>query len=608
MVEERARASRWRRATRPPTGRPGRCPSPGCATPPSTSRCWSSCATRSTTSSTSRASWTGPSEEFAAIVAAPPARAPRRPVAAHLRHAPGPQPPPAGRRPRAVAGPRRARPRPRHRARPGAARRRDRRGRPGRPADIERAAAAAGRSRSAASARPPARLVGAPSTAARPAGRARCRPPAASTRGARRRTGGPTETRPRRPGWPRARRRARRLADEHDLPVENLLAPDTVRRLCLGPAGAISVEAVTEVLARGDGARAWQVEPGRRPAHRRSAGPTPDRRPAPRARPRDRRWRPAGCAARLRERGDRSTLEPHARLAARGHAARHPARPRGALRSGWLVLKDGRRHRRGAVKGGKPDQGDVETRAGWPDRNAVAASGRSWYAALSTWLLHQPRRRRRDRRRPDASTPRRVAGVGAVGDFGQHEKTDAQNYRRFAESIGPREMRVRSELPVPATSSGQRAPAMPHAARTPPPHRLHGSGGGAGQSPERRGSRPDAAVERLGRRRVWLPPAATVLTRHSPGLVRWLPQVRSRLLTGPSEGAPVPTSTRGSRHRRNKRQSSGTTRSAPEGAPARSSATSSSSTASVPRSARPARRASTPRPAPTTWSSSASAS
>ena len=55
-----ARADAWRRATRPPTGRPGRCPSPGCATQRSTSRSWSSCATCWPPSSTSRASGTGP--------------------------------------------------------------------------------------------------------------------------------------------------------------------------------------------------------------------------------------------------------------------------------------------------------------------------------------------------------------------------------------------------------------------------------------------------------------------------------------------------------------------------------------------------------------------
>ena len=39
------RAAAWPRSTPPSTGRPGRCPSRGCGTPPSTSRCSSSCAT-----------------------------------------------------------------------------------------------------------------------------------------------------------------------------------------------------------------------------------------------------------------------------------------------------------------------------------------------------------------------------------------------------------------------------------------------------------------------------------------------------------------------------------------------------------------------------------
>ncbi len=41
-----ARLTGWPRSTRPSTGRPGRCPSRGWSTPPSTSRCWSSSARR----------------------------------------------------------------------------------------------------------------------------------------------------------------------------------------------------------------------------------------------------------------------------------------------------------------------------------------------------------------------------------------------------------------------------------------------------------------------------------------------------------------------------------------------------------------------------------
>jgi ribonuclease D len=51
------------------------------------------------------------------------------------------------------------------------------------------------------------------------------------------------------------------IADEHRLPVENLLAPDTVRRLCWEPPGDPTPRA--EVIAaylRDHGARDWQVE------------------------------------------------------------------------------------------------------------------------------------------------------------------------------------------------------------------------------------------------------------------------------------------------------------------------------------------------------------
>ena len=51
------------------------------------------------------------------------------------------------------------------------------------------------------------------------------------------------------------------VADEHRLPVENLLAPDTVRRLCWDPPGgpAPGAAAVAEFL-RAHGARPWQVD------------------------------------------------------------------------------------------------------------------------------------------------------------------------------------------------------------------------------------------------------------------------------------------------------------------------------------------------------------
>ena len=69
--------SPWRSTTRPPTGRPGRSPIPGWPMRRSTSRCWSSCATCSSSSCAPPGSWTGPGEEFAAEAAAGQPPAPR---------------------------------------------------------------------------------------------------------------------------------------------------------------------------------------------------------------------------------------------------------------------------------------------------------------------------------------------------------------------------------------------------------------------------------------------------------------------------------------------------------------------------------------------------
>jgi ribonuclease D len=55
-----------------------------------------------------------------------------------------------------------------------------------------------------------------------------------------------------------AREAVGRLAEEHDLPVENLIAPDSVRRLCWTPPDALDEQAVAEQL-RGYGAREWQI-------------------------------------------------------------------------------------------------------------------------------------------------------------------------------------------------------------------------------------------------------------------------------------------------------------------------------------------------------------
>ncbi|HST83491.1 MAG TPA: ribonuclease D [Kineosporiaceae bacterium] len=49
------------------------------------------------------------------------------------------------------------------------------------------------------------------------------------------------------------------LGGSLELPVENLLAPDTVRRLCWDPPESMSQEAIEQVL-RGLGARQWQID------------------------------------------------------------------------------------------------------------------------------------------------------------------------------------------------------------------------------------------------------------------------------------------------------------------------------------------------------------
>jgi ribonuclease D len=55
-----------------------------------------------------------------------------------------------------------------------------------------------------------------------------------------------------------ARRALNALAEHHRLPVENLLLPDLVRRLCWRPPAATTTDGVADVLRQG-GARPWQV-------------------------------------------------------------------------------------------------------------------------------------------------------------------------------------------------------------------------------------------------------------------------------------------------------------------------------------------------------------
>ena len=93
LVEAVARLSDCARSTPPSTGRPGRCPSPGWSTPPSTSRCSSSCARRSAREleEAGKAEWAR--QEFEHLRRRDARRPAAGPVAAYLGHAPGPRPP-----------------------------------------------------------------------------------------------------------------------------------------------------------------------------------------------------------------------------------------------------------------------------------------------------------------------------------------------------------------------------------------------------------------------------------------------------------------------------------------------------------------------------------
>jgi ribonuclease D len=54
------------------------------------------------------------------------------------------------------------------------------------------------------------------------------------------------------------RARVTEISASHNLPVENLLSPDTVRRLAWSPPAPVTEDAVADQL-RGLGARPWQV-------------------------------------------------------------------------------------------------------------------------------------------------------------------------------------------------------------------------------------------------------------------------------------------------------------------------------------------------------------
>jgi ribonuclease D len=49
------------------------------------------------------------------------------------------------------------------------------------------------------------------------------------------------------------------LAEQLGMPQENLITPDTVRRVCWEPPAVVDTESVAAALA-GHGARPWQVE------------------------------------------------------------------------------------------------------------------------------------------------------------------------------------------------------------------------------------------------------------------------------------------------------------------------------------------------------------
>ena len=228
-----ASASAWRRSTPPSTGRPGRCPSRGCATPPSTSRCWSSCATpwpptcaEQGKAGVGRSRSSTPLADFAG----PPPRVDpwRRTSGMHRvrsRRAARASSASCGRPATQIAR------RPRRLPRPGPARRRDRRGRARRSRPARPSCRAAGLHR------PRRRALPAAVAGRRRRGARRCRtaelPPHDPARptARRRRAPGPTATRSPPPGWPPARAALAALADEH---VDAGREPALPRRRCAG--------------------------------------------------------------------------------------------------------------------------------------------------------------------------------------------------------------------------------------------------------------------------------------------------------------------------------------------------------------------------------------
>jgi len=77
-----------------------------------------------------------------------------------------------------------------------------------------------------------------------------------------------------------ARAVVQRIAEEHDVPLENLLQPDALRRVCWTPPAPIDAEHVAQFL-RGRGARQWQLDLVAAPLAAALADPASVPRPAP---------------------------------------------------------------------------------------------------------------------------------------------------------------------------------------------------------------------------------------------------------------------------------------------------------------------------------------
>ena len=185
---------------------------------------------------------------------------PGRGVATYLRAAPRARPPGAGRRPRPVGDPRRAGRAARRHPRPDPARRRDRRRRPRMPAD--KAALLATKGFHGRGAERYANRWVAALTEAATCPRATCPP-----RTARRRPPVARAWADHDPVAARrltlARQQLTELAEQHHLPVENVLTPDTLRRTLWTPPRTRDEEPLTEAvrtLLAGYAARPWQID------------------------------------------------------------------------------------------------------------------------------------------------------------------------------------------------------------------------------------------------------------------------------------------------------------------------------------------------------------